>query len=55
MDGTGKSCNEWNTIVEVVSKPQTNKINWQKDAPTRVNKAQAIGEISLKSKARIDT
>ena len=54
--GQCKSCNEWNTIVEeVVSKPQTNKINWQKDAPTRVNKAQAISEISLKSKARIDT
>lgn len=54
--GKCKGCNEWNTIVEeVVSKPQSNKVNWQSEPSKRVNKAQAISDISLQSKARIDT
>jgi DNA repair protein RadA/Sms len=54
--GKCKSCNEWNTLVEeVVSKPKTNKPHWDGESCNRVNKAQAISDISLKSRARIDT
>ena len=54
--GKCKSCGEWNTIVEeVVSKPKPSQANWENEKSIRVNKAQAISNISLQSKARIDT
>ena len=54
--GKCKSCGEWNTIVEeVVSIPKSSKANWEGDKSNRVNKTQAISDISLQSKARIDT
>ena len=54
--GKCKSCGEWNTIVEeVVSKPKPSQANWENEKSNRVNKAQAISDISLQSRARIDT
>ena len=54
--GKCKSCNEWNTIVEeVVNKHKAGKANWENEKSNRVNKAQAISDISLQSRARIDT
>ena len=54
--GKCKSCGEWNTLVEeVVSKPKSGKANWESENSNRVNKAQAISDISLQSRARIDT
>ncbi|MFL2569903.1 MAG: DNA repair protein RadA [Flavobacteriales bacterium] len=54
--GKCKSCGEWNTLVEeVVSKPKSGKANWESEISNRVNKAQAISDISMQSRARIDT
>jgi len=54
--GKCKSCGEWNTIVEeVISKPKSGIISWDKKKYNNINKAQIISDISLKSKARIDT
>ena len=54
--GKCKSCGEWNTIVEeVVSKPKPSQANWENEMSNRVNKAQAISDISLQSRARIKT
>ena len=54
--GKCKSCGEWNTIVEeVVSKPKPSQANWENEKSIRVNKAQAISDISLQSRARIKT
>ena len=54
--GQCKSCNQWNTLVEeVVSKPKSNKPKWEGEPSSRVNKAQVISDISLQSRARIDT
>jgi len=54
--GKCKSCNEWNTLVEeVINKPKSNQPNWDNDSNSRVNKAQPISDISLQSRARIDT
>ena len=53
--GKCKSCGEWNTIVEeVVSKTKSDN-NWKNEKSNRVNNAQAICDISLTSKPRIDT
>jgi DNA repair protein RadA/Sms len=54
--GKCKSCGEWNSIVEeVVSKTKTSQVNWENENSDRVNKAQGISDISLRSRARIDT
>ena len=54
--GKCKSCGEWNTMVEeVISKPKSGIISWDKKKYNNINKAQIISDISLKSKARIDT
>ena len=54
--GKCKSCGEWNTIVEeIVSKPKPSQANWENEKSIRVNKAQAISDISLQSRARINT
>ena len=54
--GKCKSCGEWNTIAEeVISKPKSSQANWENEKSNRVNKAQAISDISLQSRARIDT
>ena len=53
--GKCKSCGEWNTIVEeVVSKTKSDN-NWKNEKSNSVNNAQAICDISLTSKPRIDT
>ena len=54
--GKCKSCGEWNTMEEeVISKPKSGIISWDKKKYNNINKAQIISDISLKSKARIDT
>ncbi len=54
--GKCKSCGEWNTMVEeVINKPKSGIISWDKKKYNNINKAQIISDISLKSKARIDT
>ena len=54
--GKCNSCDEWNTIIEeVVSKPKSGKSNWESEKSNRLNKAQAICDISLQSRARINT
>jgi len=54
--GKCKSCGEWNTIVEeVVSKSNRSQANWENEKSNRVNKAQAISDISLQPRPRIDT
>ena len=54
--GKCKSCGEWNTMVEeVISKPKSGIISWNKKKYNNINKAQIISDISLKLKARIDT
>ena len=54
--GKCNSCGAWNTIVEeIVTKSNLNQVNWENEKSNRVNKAQAIGDISLQARARIDT
>ena len=54
--GKCKSCGEWNTMVEeVINKPKSGIISWDKKKYNNINKAQIISDISLRSTARIDT
>ena len=54
--GKCKSCGEWNTMIEeVINKPKSGIISWDKKKYNNINKAQIISDISLRSKARIDT
>ena len=54
--GKCKACGEWNTIVEeVVSKSNSVITSWDNKKYNNINKAQIISEISLQSRARIDT
>ncbi|MAZ55287.1 MAG: DNA repair protein RadA [Flavobacteriales bacterium] len=54
--GKCKACGEWNTIVEeVINKSNSGKTGWDNKKYNKINKAQIISEISLQSRARIDT
>ena len=54
--GKCKACGEWNTIVEeVINKSNSGTIGWDNKKYNKINKAQIISEISLQSRARIDT
>ena len=54
--GKCKACGEWNTIVEeVVNKSNSRTTGWDNKKYNKINKAQIISEISLQSRARIDT
>ena len=54
--GKCKACGEWNTIVEeVINKSNSRTTGWDNKKYNKINKAQIISEISLQSRARIDT
>tara|TARA_B100000886_G_scaffold338727_1_gene302258 strand:- start:261 stop:1628 length:1368 start_codon:yes stop_codon:yes gene_type:complete len=54
--GKCKACGEWNTIVEeVINKSNSGTTAWDNKKYNKINKAQIISEISLQSRARIDT
>ena len=52
--GQCKQCSQWNTIVEEILQPKTDKI-WQQNKPTPLTKAMSLEEIDPQNCARMNT